>query len=374
VKINIQFEEFGNCKTGSTSTDGTKSIDASLWVDYIYLDTDERRRFAQLSHEYLIEQLQFTGDENLKGASSRVKLNFNHPVKELVWVTPSGWADYDESGANPLSEANIQLNGQDRFAARPADYFELVQPYQHHENVPTNTPGINVYSFALKPEEHQPSGTLNFSRIDTAYLNLTMKSAAERTAKVFAVNYNVLRIMSGINDTLSITCAQQSAAKYGYCSTILDKQCKRNLVHTLVYNWLVVAVAFNATRNCNKIKLSGTPFRALTTTLVWKHATGTLGNDHGHSNNVKDWVIRSQAPAVLNTLDRVKVQRTDGFGGEMNVFINDPLRYVPALCESIGSHPGGDWHTAISWVVLPTSNCQNSTKNNLFLNTRLYKK
>jgi hypothetical protein len=102
-----------------------------------------------------------------------------------------------------MTQANIQLNGQDRFAVRPADYFQLVQPYQHHENIPVNTDkdklsGINVYSFALKPEEHQPSGSLNFSRIDTAYLNMTMKDSVAGKAKIFAVNYNVLRIRSGM--------------------------------------------------------------------------------------------------------------------------------------------------------------------------------
>ena len=121
-----------------------------------------------------------------------------------------------------LVNANIQLNGQDRFYVRPADYFQLVQPFQHHENIPMTTfstagsgltsekdavssakpAGIFVYSFALKPEEHQPSGSLNFSRIDTAYLNMTLDSALTNTntgkARIFAVNYNVLRIMSGM--------------------------------------------------------------------------------------------------------------------------------------------------------------------------------
>ena len=107
-----------------------------------------------------------------------------------------------EGGANPNSSAKIQLNGHDRFSARDGRYFNLVQPYQHHENVPST--GVNVYSFGLKPEEHQPSGTCNFSRIDSATLNLTLTSntvnsnSGSRTAavRIFAVNYNVLRIMS----------------------------------------------------------------------------------------------------------------------------------------------------------------------------------
>jgi Large eukaryotic DNA virus major capsid protein len=320
--------------------------DASLWVDYIFLDTDERRRMAQLSHEYLIEQLQFTGDEGINTSAAGIKLNFNHPVKELIFMirktsdtSSNNWITYsDSTGANNVSQAKLQLNGQDRFYVRNGSYFNLVQPFCHHENVSANT-GINVYSFALKPEEHQPSGTLNFSRIDTAVMQLNMGSEAASGAilKTYAINYNVLRIMSGINENcfkktlkLILACAKQSAANDGYCSTILDKQCKRSLV----YNWLV-------DRNiCNKTKLSGTPFRALTTTSTWKRVTGTQGNDLGYSKNVKDWVIRSQAPAVLNALDRVKVQRIDGFGGERNAILREPLRYIPALYENTGIKTG----------------------------------
>ena len=182
VKINIEFE---------SNTDLTMT-NASLYVDYIYLDTDERRRFAQVSHEYLIEQLQFTGDES---PSSKIKLNFNHPVKELVWVEYLAG-----SAVTTYSNAKLQLNGHERFSVRKPAYFQLVQPYQHHERVPTDKE-INVYSFALKPEEHQPSGTCNMSRIDNATLNLEGINPGGNTCdtvKVFAVNYNVLRVMSGM--------------------------------------------------------------------------------------------------------------------------------------------------------------------------------
>jgi hypothetical protein len=204
VKINIEFEQKANCLVGvGASPSDTAELSAKLWVDYIYLDTDERRRFAQLSHEYLIEQLQFTGDESLKlGSTNRVKLNFNHPCKELIWVASTGtatsnaWTNFlMNNTSNITKSAKLQLNGHDRFSDRPGKYFNLVQPFQHHENVPENE-GINVYSFALKPEEHQPSGTLNMSRIDTAVLSI--ESAADATVKVFATNYNVLRIMSGM--------------------------------------------------------------------------------------------------------------------------------------------------------------------------------
>jgi hypothetical protein len=165
-------------------------------VDYVYLDTDERRRFAQVSHEYLIEQLQFTGDESWNGS---IKLNFNHPVKELVWVEKAASAKTGEFN-NFYDRAQIQLNSHERFSDRTSDYFQLVQPYQHHERVPVGK-NINVYSFALKPEEHQPSGTCNMSRIDNATLKLSPSSNTVppgMNVKVFAVNYNVLRIMSGM--------------------------------------------------------------------------------------------------------------------------------------------------------------------------------
>ena len=88
------------------------------------------------------------------------------------------------------------LNGNDRFAEREQKYFTHVQPYQHHTNIPTGGT-INVYSFALKPEEHQPSGTLNMSRIDTAQLKLG-GSANVTAVNIYAHSYNVLRILSGM--------------------------------------------------------------------------------------------------------------------------------------------------------------------------------
>ena len=305
-------------------------VAASLYVDYVFLDTDERRRFAQNPHEYLITQLQFTGDESVGSSSNKIKLNFNHPVKELIWVVqpdqnvdycsslvcdallfkvlgaqpfnytdaidalpnaihafggpasvaadsrayidaqglfndagaldydiPAGFTGYwhgpqnpynepnlggtsaavdpalieaitalqrshnDNStvsdagtfvltetsldmhcwGLNPVVTAKLQLNGQDRFSEREGSYFSWVQPYQAHTRCPDE--GINVYSFALRPEEHQPSGTCNFSRIDNATLQLVLSNATvegTKTAKVrvYATNYNVLRIMSGM--------------------------------------------------------------------------------------------------------------------------------------------------------------------------------
>jgi hypothetical protein len=277
-------------------------VSASLYVDYIYLDTDERRRMAQNPHEYLIEQVQFTGDESVGSSSNKIKLNFNHPVKELIWVVQpdanvdycasldgnstlfktlgaqpfnytdsldalpnaihafggpgetsganafintsglfqmagasdvtasvTSWPDADAFngdgssasglsdagtfvlaetaldmhcwGENPVVTAKLQLNGQDRFSEREGSYFDVLQPYQHHTRNPDT--GINVYSFGLRPEEHQPSGTCNFSRIDNAVLQLVLSSptvsgTATAKVRVYAVNYNVLRVMSGM--------------------------------------------------------------------------------------------------------------------------------------------------------------------------------
>ena len=210
-----------------------------LYVDYVYLDTDERRRFAQVSHEYLIEQIQFTGTETIASGSSNknVTLNFNHPVKELIWAhttsvhasAPSAtagagsWFNYSgtntSTGVDSFQTALLQLNGHDRFSVRNADYFRKVQNYEHHTRVPrvgSDLAGskadtcqtsfrqyIYSYSFALSPEEHQPSGTCNFSRIDNAVLQMTYDKNTETNAQslnlnIYAVNYNVLRIMSGM--------------------------------------------------------------------------------------------------------------------------------------------------------------------------------
>ena len=224
VKVNIEFNSMDSIRATNTddalaSGTGTvqaleadfESFNATLWADYIFLDTDERKRFAQLSHEYLIEQLQFTGTESITENTVKAsRLSFNHPCKELIWaVRPEpdtagssiNWNNFTNAENNNtikdnlITTAKLQLNGNDRFAERDGKYFSLVQPYQHHNNIPVNQ-GINVYSFALKPEEHQPSGTLNMSRIDTAQLQV--KSSKSGELFVYAVNYNVLRILSGM--------------------------------------------------------------------------------------------------------------------------------------------------------------------------------
>ena len=235
VKINVEFNQLKYlCNASSAAVVNRVAsqglVACSLYVDYIYLDTEERRRFAQVAHEYLIEQLQFTGTESVTSTSNKIQLSFNHPCKELIWVVQnpsyvdctskinSPWRYTDSKLGNPTAVAKIQLNGQDRFTEREGSYFNFVQPYQHHTSTPAS--GINVYSFALKPEDLQPSGSCNFSRIDNAVLNLTLTPASFQTVvtpfpgdheedvgpfpqntanvNVYATNYNVLRIMSGM--------------------------------------------------------------------------------------------------------------------------------------------------------------------------------
>jgi hypothetical protein len=294
VRINVDFETWENCTYGEKSAgeparpNALALAGASLYIDYVYLDTEERRRFAQQSHEYLIEQVQFTGAESITSSSNKVQLNFNHPVKELFWVvqrdsfvdcsyqpwiahcggqqpfnysddfstegiimsllsrggstvgssdatrglgsnsngaggteasgTPGQDGEFDSGvnyllakvildsgvrceGKNPVEVCKLQLNGQDRFTEREGSYFDRVQPYQHHCRTPST--GINCYSFAIRPEEHQPSGTCNFSRIDKATLQLTVSlntvlSLNTAQVRVYALNYNVLRVMSGM--------------------------------------------------------------------------------------------------------------------------------------------------------------------------------
>ena len=209
VKFNFQFAPTTDIQTHNTNLITINSI--KLFVDYIYLDTEERRRFAQQSHEYLIDQVQYTGSVSRTagtGGMQSLRLDFNHPCKELIWVerqttrsaTTGFPTDFVEIGGTAASSALLQLNGHDRFAKRPMCYFTRVQPMQHHTNVPYGD-RIGVYSFGLRPEDHQPSGTCNFSRIDNATLQLTLADAAHADGsefQVYATNYNVLRIMSGM--------------------------------------------------------------------------------------------------------------------------------------------------------------------------------
>ena len=200
--IALQYHEV---KLNVTFADTSKISGVEVWCDYVFLDTDERRRFAQVSHEYLIEQVQFSNRLNAglakddAAVNTQHELRFNHPVKELVWTVTEASTAADVT----VEDALLQLNGHDRFKRREGKYFTKVQRYQHHTGAADRGASVpHVYSFALKPEEHQPSGTCNFSRIDNAVLNMNFKGATDsstaHTLRVYAVNYNVLRIMSGM--------------------------------------------------------------------------------------------------------------------------------------------------------------------------------
>ena len=370
VRITLKFRDAEQCVnyvgTSSPTADiGNLMADSYLLIDYIYLDSEERKRFAQASHEYLIEQLQFTGSESLTSATNKYRLNFNHPSKYLVWAphleryasrtswiayafdgdwasakdrfakliavaasedldvatstvkvtvpssttvgdlvepektaiggvtaallakvevkfvvtavtsttgtiasTASGtdlltdllnncivtrneltmedlslslaqlvssnttvasllnlaalsvvnlhnYGNFVDGSDNPVCSSKLQLNGHDRFQARDGNYFNYVQPAQHFPNTPAD--GINVYSFALKAVDHQPTGTCNFSRIDnatlqvdcglynsaalTAYVPNYIGTNSNSVVNIYTVNYNVLRVMSGMAGT-----------------------------------------------------------------------------------------------------------------------------------------------------------------------------
>lgn len=214
-----------------------KIIDFRMYGDFVNLDTEERRRFVSNSHEYLIEQIQYTPNISIpdKTTTATVSLDFNHPLREIIWViqrdcmgSVNEWFNYSpvstflKEGGNPtinmLQQALIQLDGYDRFEVRDAGYFRLVQPYQHHTNVPTDT-FIYSYSFAIRPEELQPSGSLNASRIDSMNLQIALRPDPPATLtnqddpryvpkrgnahiRVYTTNHNILRIVNGFGGLL----------------------------------------------------------------------------------------------------------------------------------------------------------------------------
>jgi len=210
VKLEIMLSKADSDGVGEAFDDNDISA-VRCWCDYVFLDTEERRKFAQTRHEYLIEQVQKQTEAlTAAGTTTKAKLEFNHPVKELVWFVPQRAHNYASTGniafnnmsSNWMTEAVLKLNNTDRFKTRKSEYFNWVQPYQHHTGCPKK--GTYVYSFALNPEKHQPSGTCNFSRIDSAILNMKRSSSDvsphefDGSIHIYATNYNVLRIMSGM--------------------------------------------------------------------------------------------------------------------------------------------------------------------------------
>lgn len=194
--------------------------DAFLLVEYIFLDQEERVRFSQARHEYLIEQIFFNGERTVDGLQQSFKVGFTQPCKELQWVTQLSLAqrprlnqtfnytdsvlrdpDEDCVSCNIITDETILFNGTERLSLRDSEYFTLVQPYQHHSHSPSE--GINVYSFALHPEKHQPSCTANMSKIDNVLLKLIVNNDIDftNTAKlrIYGIAYNILRVANGIS-------------------------------------------------------------------------------------------------------------------------------------------------------------------------------
>jgi len=192
-----------------------------MFGDYIFLDTEERRRFAAAEHEYLIDQLQISPIQSVSAGIAKINmpLYFNHCCKEFLWVVQETrmaaareWFNYSSAlqnnGGEPgvltqdlLGTAILRLDGIDRFYIRSAPYFRLTQPYQHHTNIPTAPVYIYLYSFSMKPEEEQPSGSINCSKIDDINMALTFNAAEvsqDRSVQMYATNYNVLRIIGGL--------------------------------------------------------------------------------------------------------------------------------------------------------------------------------
>jgi hypothetical protein len=209
------------------SANSASITNMTLYGDYVHLDTEERRRFVANAHEYLIEQVQYTPNISIDATATTVQIpmEFNHPLRELYWVVQRSaavnahqWFNYTNVaigepniGAphayqNLINTALLRIEGYDRFDMRNADYFRLVQPFQYHTAIPKND-YIYSYSFALKPEDVQPSGSLNASRIDTITLQLQMNAAVvpargSATVRIYGLNHNVLRIVDGFGGLL----------------------------------------------------------------------------------------------------------------------------------------------------------------------------
>lgn len=222
VRINFEFRRFNDLwissLEGDEITEEVSVTSSSLMIDYVFLEDEERRFFAQNPHFYLIEQLQLHSESVRAGVSDNVIAldQFNHPTKELVWVVQNSdiltkvshggnewfnfgsepWTSSEDSKDN-MKSAVLQINGNDRFQRRDARYFRLIEPYKYHLRVPNNF--IYVYSFGFCPEEHQPSGTCNLSRVDNLTLNVEiLKGLNDPVICIYAPCYNIMSIAGGI--------------------------------------------------------------------------------------------------------------------------------------------------------------------------------
>jgi hypothetical protein len=240
VRINVTFRQYQELIISTTGvpiiTNNNPLEITQTWIDmdYIFLEDDERKVFAKNNHQYLIEQLQVYAtsltsnglrqdptDPNkmtrIPDLNQNILLDFNHPVKELYWVIqnstvlsvyPYGgneWYNFSTqsykngkvNGTDPMIRGKLIFEGQELFDTKDAKFFRNVVPYQRHTNIPNNF--IYVYSFSLNPEEFQPSGACNFSRIDSQMLYLEISDQLiDPIITIFASNYNILNISGGM--------------------------------------------------------------------------------------------------------------------------------------------------------------------------------
>lgn len=217
VSIMIKFEDLQRCIQVSSSnvvvvrSDNRQPINqndlqARLDITYVYLDVEERDAFTNGCFTQLITQVQ-KAEKMQKGSQMTFNLNFNHPMIELIWAIRrrknelcNNHFNYSGKwGLDPIETVDLRLNNSHRFSTREGKYFRMVTPYQHHTNIPDAY--VYCYPFSLHPEDPQPSGSCNFSRIDNIELtfNLQPQLADEDvTGIVFGKNYNVLKYKKGI--------------------------------------------------------------------------------------------------------------------------------------------------------------------------------
>jgi hypothetical protein len=202
-------------------------ISMDMYGDFVHLDVEERRRFVSNAHEYLIEQVQYTSSYPIDSTASSIQIpmEFNHPIRELYWIVQRDvavnarqWFNYTNLSIgevpplsiipykNLINTALLRIEGYDRFDIRSADYFRLVQPYQYHSVIPIDD-YVYSYSFCFRPEDIQPNGSMNASRLDTMTLQLELDNTVTpargtSVARIYALNHNVLRIVDGFGGLL----------------------------------------------------------------------------------------------------------------------------------------------------------------------------
>jgi hypothetical protein len=190
---------------------------ANLQVNYIFLENEERKFFYNNNHEYIIEQIQYLTKQQISSIYNNILLNFTNPVSEIIWTLQlnnnynnKDYQNYTTSVGDtiniiPIKFCQLVFNGYEILSQRNAEYCRLVQLFESHSHTPVFS-GVYLYSFCLKPEYIQPSGSYNMSKIEQAYLNLVLYPyvSTSNTAilKVYGRNFNVLQIINGIAEVL----------------------------------------------------------------------------------------------------------------------------------------------------------------------------